>query len=321
MEGKIDISLPEGFDTSKFNIGVIVARFQTPKLHKLHRELIEVVCSNHEKVIIFLGVSRVTKTQKNPLDFATRKYMIQKKYPNVIVLPQLDQRYDEVWSEILDTQISNVFGNVKALLYGSRDSFIPHYKGKHATVELVSKRPNMSATQYRVEASNKLIKTKAGREGVIQGCYGRYAKPNATVDVVAYTESGRLLLAKKPGEPLWRFVGGYVDVSDESLEMAAKREFKEETQASIGDLIYVGSSKINDWRYRGERDGIMSTLFIGKLLSGYEANDDIEELTLIHFDELYENDKFKDMIMEEHHPLFEKLIAYYDKRNLIKLKQ
>ena len=40
-------------DPSEFEIGVIVARFQVHKLHEAHIRLIDKVCENHKKVIIF----------------------------------------------------------------------------------------------------------------------------------------------------------------------------------------------------------------------------------------------------------------------------
>lgn len=290
-------------DASNIDVGVIVGRFQTPNLHEKHRELIEYVISKHNSVIIFLGVSRVTQTEKNPMDFLTRKIMIEENYKfnNIVILPQLDERYDDIWSNKLDTQISNAFGNLSAVLYGGRDSFIPHYKGKYETIELSGTRTKaISATEIRLEASKGRITSLSGREGVIKANFGRYAKPNATVDVIGWTREGKILVGRKQNEPKFRFIGGYVDTTDNSLEDAALREFKEETKCDLKSLSYLGSTKIDDWRYRGERDTIMTSLFCGEIwdIKKLEASDDIVECKLLDFEMLSE-----DMIMEEHLPL------------------
>ena len=107
-------------------IGVIIARFQVHKLHEGHINLIDKVIENHKKVIVFLGVPVIGNTKSNPLDYASREAMIKEIYPNVIVLPLKDQRCNEKWSRELDNQIQVPFGELTAILYGSRDSFIPY---------------------------------------------------------------------------------------------------------------------------------------------------------------------------------------------------
>ena len=51
------------------DMGVIVARFQTPYLTPGHCELIETVRSRHAKFAIVLGVARVIPTKTNPRPF------------------------------------------------------------------------------------------------------------------------------------------------------------------------------------------------------------------------------------------------------------
>ena len=117
--------------------GIIVGRFQLAELHNGHLELIQGVVDKHERVVLFLGVSPVLATQRNPLDFESRKQMILDKFPNVTVLYIKDIKSDELWSEKLDEQIADIISPTQTLaLYGSRDSFINHYKGKYQTIEL-----------------------------------------------------------------------------------------------------------------------------------------------------------------------------------------
>lgn len=121
---------PEG------DMGVIVARFQTPYLTDGHRELIETVRSRHKKFAIVLGIAKVIPSRKNPLDFATRVRMIQDAYPGTEILAIHDTRSDKQWSQQLDTTLRKLHPHEKIVLYGSRDSFIRHYSGKFKTAEL-----------------------------------------------------------------------------------------------------------------------------------------------------------------------------------------
>lgn len=312
MEKKFHIN-PEDFQ-----VGVIVARFQVHKLHIGHAKLIDEVCKNHKKVIIFLGVPTISNTRSNPLDFATRKAMIQERYPNIVILPQKDMRSDDLWSEMLDNQIKIPFGDLSAVLYGSRDSFIKHYTGKYPTIELITD-VFYSGTEVRKEVSKEILASEDFRAGIIHATYAQRPVTYPTVDVVAYNDRGQILMAKKPNELLYRFIGGFVDRTDKSWEHAAGREFSEETgMCEITNLQYVASGMINDWRYANSESGIMSTLFIGKFLWGsIKPSDDIKELAWL---DPFKIDAEKD-IMPEHRPFFVQLIDYLNKTNILNLSQ
>lgn len=305
-------------DPNDFQIGCIIARFQVHELHMAHIELINFVCDNHKKVIIFLGVSKITDTRRNPLDFATRKAMIQKQYPNIVILPLSDQRSDIVWSHNLDALVSVPYGEKKALLYGSRDSFLPHYKGRNAVTELVST-TYYSGTEVRNEVSKEILESKDFRAGIIHSAYAQRPVTYPTVDVCAYNDKGQILLAKKPNEPQWRFVGGFVDRADLDFEMAARREFSEETGGcSISNLIYIKSQKIDDWRYAREDSGIMTTLFLGRFYHGrIEPTDDISELAWIDANLFTSLGYINKNIMPEHRTLMMTLIHKIYSESLI----
>jgi len=308
------MEIKTSINPADFTIGVIMARFQTHKLTEGHIKFVNQVCSNHPKVIIFLGISNIPNSKSNPLDFATRKAMIQERYPDVVVLPQRDNRDDKVWSKNLDAQITMPYGELSAVLYGSRDSFIPHYHGKYPVIELITD-IIASATDYRKKVGNEIIPSEDFRAGVIHGTWAQRPVTYPTVDVVAYNDKGEVLLGKKPNEKKYRFIGGFVDRTDTSWEHAAKREFAEETGGcAIDDLRYVASSQIKDWRYVGSESGIMTTLFIGKFLWGkVTATDDIESLAWVTPDSIIvEND-----IMPEHQELFTKLLDYLVKNKMV----
>lgn len=278
-------------------VGVIIGRFQVHELHPGHIELIDAIIKKHSKVVIFLGNSLPLVTKKNPLDFSTRRLMIQKKYPKINVLPIRDMRSDEDWSKVLDDKIREIHPREEIILYGSRDSFIPHYKGKFKTHEL-EQTLYTSGTEVRKHISETVKSSPDFRAGVIYAAYNQYPSIHPTVDVFIY-KNREFLLAKKPNETKFRLVGGFVDINDSNFETAAKREVSEETKIEIDDLQYITSIKVNDWRYRSEEGKIFTTLYSAKYIFGRpEPSDDISELCWFH------SDTFKlDDVVEEHKEL------------------
>lgn len=293
-----------------YQVGVIVARYQGKKLHEQQRSMLDFILSHHKKIIIFLGVAKTQGTRRNPLDFATRKAMVQRHYPTAVILPLSDNRSNAEWSKTLDNKISEVFPNSKPLLYGGRDSFIPYYEGRHVTTELDSDFTEISGTQMREEVSREILESSKFRAGVIHSVYARYPTTFPTVDVCAYNDKGEILLARKPNEELYRFVGGFVDATDVSLERAAYREFMEEVSGShINELQYILSQKVDDWRYRKEKDGIMTTLFLGRFGHGQvKASDDIAEVVWVDAAKFSNPNFIQRNIMPEHREMMAKLI-------------
>jgi len=284
-----------------FDTAVIVGRFQTATLHEGHRNLIDEVVSNHKRVIIFLGISN-QNSKRNPLDFFTRKVMIESAYPNVIVQSIPDMRDDKDWSNNLDSRIDEIVKHESVVLYGSRDSFIPYYSGKFPTKE-ISTNIYTSATEMRNSIKNDTRCSEDFRAGVIYGSFHKYDISYQTVDV-AIIRNFEILMARKPHEKEYRFVGGFVDIKDSSLEHTVKREVSEETGIEIGDITYLSSHRIDDWRYRSEYDKIMTSFFTAKYIFGNPIpNDDIAELKFFHIDQIKESD-----IVNEHRELFYKLM-------------
>ena len=313
------MEIKHDFNTKDYPIGVLIGRFHVNKLHVGHRELIDHVIEKHKNVIIFLGVTKKVNSKKNPLDYATRKAMIQADYPKVVILPIKDERYNEVWSNKLDAEISVPFGEKKAIIYGSRDSFIPSYSGKYKTVELTPS-VDYSGTEIRKAIADEPLESEDFRSGVIYSVYAKRPSIFPTVDVCAYNDKGQLLMAKKPNEKFWRFVGGFVDGVDNSFEDAAKREFYEETggDARLGELTFIASQKINDWRYKGEEDGIMTTLFLARHAFGQAvASDDIAEVKWIDAKEFSNFHGIRTQIVPEHRDLMVKLIDRIYKDDLV----
>ena len=305
------LNIKPDVDPSSAEIGVIMARFQVAELHEGHKQLINTVLHYHKKVIIFLGVSRKSADKNSPLDFANRRAMINELYPNIVVLPQLDVRDDGKWSQTLDAQIGLPFGELSAVIYGSRDSFIPHYKGKYKVIEVLPKTP-VNGTTERVAIAREVVSSVDFRKGIIYKTFTQRPVTYPTVDILAYNDNNEILLAKKPNENLYRFIGGFVDRTDTNWEHVARREFYEETgSCEIDQLEYVASTKINDWRYANSESGIMTTLFVGKFIFGsVRPSDDIAVLDWKRVKDI----KVERDIMPEHQELFKMAVLFLQKK-------
>ena len=286
-------------------VGIIVARFQSPFLHEGHIDILNRVTANHPRVIVFLGLSFLKCTHNNPLDYNSRQAMLKETYPDIEVYYIEDVNDNELWSKNLDRQISKLIGNrLKVVLYGSRDSFINGYSGKYPTIELV---PNkiVSASEIRKKIGIKAKYTQEFREGVVHALENTYPSFKPTVDAAIINfDSKEILLARKPGETLLRFPGGFMDPSqDKSAEDAVIREAFEETQLKLEVVSYVGSALIDDIRYRREQDKIMTFLYVLRYVEGTSGTptptDDIDFLCVKKISTLTENE-----ILPDHRPLF-----------------
>ncbi len=289
-----------------FEVGVIIARFQTDELTEGHVELIDYVSNKHKKVIIFLGVAKTIPSRNNPLEFATRKLMIEELYTNVNILPIPDQGDDKKWSHEVDSRIGEVYNTSSVVLYGSRDSFIPHYKGKFETRELKPTKL-ISATATRRDISKEIRASKDFRRGIIYAMNTKFPCGFPVIDVGIINESvTKVLFGKRAHEPKYRFIGGFFDPStDKNLYDTVKREFKEEGGGELKDITYITNKVMNDWRYRNEVDKILTTLFKATVTTDVHPGDDIAELKWFNIEDA-KNISFKEeFIMDVHHELFD----------------
>lgn len=262
------------------NTGVIIARFQTPYLHEGHHYLINAVKELHHRTVIVLGMSPVKGGKRNPFDFYTRERMIKAAYPSIPVLPLRDYASDEVWSKKLDEILETAFPGESFILYGSRDSFSDLYSGKWATA-ILPQEGEYCATEVRENHSDQVLDSEDFRMGINYACYSRYDAVHPTVDIALFnTDKTKLLLGRKPNENTWRLPGGFADPTDDNYEQAATRELREECGAvETTPMQYLGSCRMDDWRYRSEKDKIMTTLYACTLIAGEpKANDDLAEL-------------------------------------------
>lgn len=283
--------------------GVIIARFQTPYLHQGHTYLIDEIKAKHNKVVVLLGVTPVKGSRRNPFDFYTREKLLKQYAPELVVLPLSDHPSDVAWSQQIDSLLGSAFPQEHFVLYGSRNSFAPYYSG-HLPVELLPELGDHSATAIRDVNADKVLDSSDFRMGINYAYQNVYPKVYATVDI-AVLRNGQVLLGKKHNAANWRFPGGFTDPTDDSFEAAAARELQEECGELVMEAMqYVGTARIDDWRYRNETDKIITTLYKTAYISGEaKANDDIAEVAWFDLEMLN-----KISITPEHKPLVNMLL-------------
>ncbi|HZY80403.1 MAG TPA: NUDIX domain-containing protein [Cyclobacteriaceae bacterium] len=293
-------------------IGVIIARFQTPYLHEGHKALINSVKTNHNKIVIVLGISPVLGSRRNPLDFHTRERMIKKEYNDLVVLPLPNHPIDSQWSQNLDQLLSNTFPGASFRLYGSRDSFIPFYSGKFSTEQL-AETGSYSSTILRDKISDRVLDSEEFRTGIIYAYSNTYLKVYPTVDIAVFrNKKTEILLGMKTIDKKWRLLGGFSDPTDDNYEMAAKRELTEECgEIDTTPMQYEGSFRVADWRYMNESDKIITTLFSTDFVSGNpKGSDDIADVKWFPLREVEEMMLVK-LTASEHFPQLSTLIKKY----------
>jgi bifunctional NMN adenylyltransferase/nudix hydrolase len=296
----------------KPSYGVIVGRFQVPDLHDGHMELFRQVRARHSGVIVFVGVHPAGLTKDNPLDFETRRRMIQAKFPEFTVLPLNDTRNDEMWSAQLDESIgSAISGPADVTLYGGRDSFVPHYHGAYKPVELALpvETQRVSGTMLRDQFSNTVIESSEFRAGMIYAAAHLWPVLLPTVDIAIFTTDYKMiLLCRKDSDPVgkYRFVGGHAEKKRKSYEADAKTEVYEETTLDTYKMEYIGSANIPDWRYSTPDRGVRTAFYATNTMSqGAMPKDDIVEVMWFKTDKLEAHH-----IVDTHQPLFELLNSY-----------
>lgn len=292
-------------------VGVVVGRFQVPELHGGHIHLLNWAKKENDHLVILLGSKVAQPSVRNPLPFVVRERMVRQAYPSALVYELPDNPSDEVWSRNLDEIVRRSFPFQEVKLYGSRDSFANHYHGSFPIV-LVPEVPNISGTELRNNPKEP-ADDKSFRQGLIEAQRLRYPVSFQTVDIgVIKHESQEILLGRKQTDPegLWRLPGGFVDPSDSSLESAAARELREEVgNIMTHEITYLGSSKVEDHRYRNESDKIMTALFLTYYMGGrVAANDDLEEVAWLLLENVLER------VIPEHKVLVEKIIEANKRR-------
>lgn len=295
-------------DKNDCKVGVLIGRFQSPILLEGHKEVIDKFLGmNFNDYLIILGVPATKATKNNPLDFDSRRRMIQEKYPRIQIMYLKDCNEDEIWSKQLDAMIQNFAGNRDAVIFGTADNVCSRYTGKYKASYLESTK-FMNEDELRAYSGKRVLDCEAWRAGVVWATQNRYPTTYPTVDCAIFDDESftKVWMARKPNETFYRFVGGFVDPSDYNFQEAAVREAKEETGLECKVVGWIGTYKIDDWRYRQEEDKIITTFFkMIRMKGSPKPDDDIEELKLIDLNDI-PNDF---QVMPEHQKMFDDICS------------
>lgn len=289
--------------SNKIKIGVIIGRFQLPTLHIGYKKLIDEVFSLSDKVLILVGQSPVKFSENYPLPFNIIENNIKSEYLSITeVLPIYDRPVEkdyDPWSSELDYFLSTKYdpNQYDVTLYGSKDSFIEKYSGKYKSIIL--------DVDIRNEISKTPILSEDFSKGIIYCIKNQYPISYQCVDTAIIKEGTEILLGRKKFQTKWRFPGGFVDPTDDSLESASKRECLEECgDIELDDFQYISSQRIDDWRYRSETNKIMTSFYKCKYIYGRPIpNDDLEEVKWFKISDVDKNN-----LVNEHNKLWDKLV-------------
>jgi bifunctional NMN adenylyltransferase/nudix hydrolase len=293
---------------SKRRVAVVAGRFQVPSLHEGHRHLLDYARERNDVLVIFIRTGGSMLSKNSPLPYEVREAMVREAYPNAVILKLRDHPSNTVWSEILDERLAKLYPDDEVLLYGSRDSFASGYTGRYNTVTV---RPidHVSSAQLREDTARGAGSGNDVRVGLCAAQFLRHDISYQTVDVGILMQDGSILVGRKPTDPVgrYRFIGGFVDPTDQSLERACTREGLEETDTFTANHRYLGSFRVDDWRYRNEGDKIMTSLFAADWVSGTpRAKDDIIEVRQ------FRPRDFLAVSIDAHRPLAERFVRFVE---------
>jgi len=141
-----------------------------------------------------------------------------------------------------------------------------------------------------------------------------------TVDIapvkLLHNNKWMVLLGRKPGSKKYQLIGGFTDVTDESIIASAKRELFEESNISkpLKDFCKLGEFPIDDERYQLSKHSILTHLFTVDVTTDImveKASDDIEQLQWYSLAQFKSPWVLDEIIVKSHHKLIRHLINYY----------
>ena len=297
----------------------VLMTLQTPSIDEFCKNIVMGIQKDNPAAYMILVVKTpaVKSTKDSPLSYESVEWMARCSFDGLFKeIRSLKECNDpEKWCKDLDALLPE-----NCTIYELDDLCLHSRKyeensGKHPIVVLstgLDEHERMLRETVDTETQNFDY-----RRGAQAALNSQYDSVYPTVDCVIFSDDSlsHMYMVKKPDEKRWRFVGGFSDPSDTSYSCAARREAKEETGMECVCFDWIGSTKIDDWRYRNERNKIITNIFAMKVVSGEaKADDDVSEIELKNIDELTFDD-----IQPEHIPIFEKVKHYVAKYKHLQL--
>ena len=116
----------------------------------------------------------------------------------------------------------------------------------------------------------------------------KYRNPVPTVDAIIEYQGGIVLIERKNPPFGWAIPGGFVEYG-ESLETAAKREAKEETNLDIDNLVQFHTYSEPG---RDPRVHTISTVYVARGRGELKADSDAQSASVFHENDLPSNIAF-----------------------------
>ena len=309
-------------------VGVLYAPFQVPSFIEAHRNIIITMLEAHEQIVIALPVRRATPTKNAPLDYATREAMIRQYFANIkryiYVVPVVDQKYNKNKVAALENAVKSLFSNPPSSVCLYTDTDMADYVDLYGHDAWRTVAGTYSILECQARKDIVIAEhDDSFRRGVIHGLQSQFPISWPTVDIaIRQVVDGKTLylFGKKPGEHGWRFPGGFKDRKDTCFEEAVLREAGEEVlKKGVEPLkvfetpCYISSHNVNDWRYKGEVDGITTLFFVTNFIGTEDqikAGDDLVNTKWFCLDEMNPAWAKSEEIEGEHIQLYHDLCEY-----------
>ncbi len=130
----------------------------------------------------------------------------------------------------------------------------------------------------------RLVRERRNEETKNTGEYTyRFPRPAVTVDILVFTtveNNKQVLLIKRKADPFkgrWALPGGFIEM-DETLEIAALRELKEETNIQLSRLDQFRAFDDPDRDPRGRTISMVFYTFLESIPKNHKAGDDAAQL-------------------------------------------
>ncbi len=291
----------------------LAVRFQGKEIHAGQRALLAHVLKRHRSsnTLIAIGFTGGVATDKDPLRRDMVEQMIRQTWPhrNYRIRFLKDNAIGpEFWSRDFDKLANEEFPGESPLLYGAADSFLKEYSGKHEKVVIPTK-PGVRGTQLRQQA--KLPQTKDARAALIFASQFRPPFAYSTTDLAIVNRKKRTvwLIGKRGHEGFLTFIGGHFQKGDGTGGRCALREQSEEVLGMrVGPPKIIENFEIDDPRYRGSKDTVMTGFYESEYLSGtpvVNPDEDADWTEEVTFEELLTR------LAPWHRVLGENLLARY----------